>query len=365
MSYVFRRWAQVLKKDGSISMTCKAFNGRVVLEWLHDTVRKIIQEGSYADARMPWVCACLPLVARILCGNVGLCVCAMSVVLVEPSHMCFLWTIWLAHCQISWHTGCTCYCVTFVSLTCVFFLSFFLSFVLSFLPFCLSFFLSSFFLYIYFFLSCFLSFFFLSFFLSFFLYFFLSFFLSFFIYFFLYVFFLSFCFSFVLSYLFYSLSNRLFASYSRVFSLMVVRRLKIHLSAHGPEEWNGSFFWHHGEKQTISVPRAALCSLKIRCAMQIPTFKKNKMVQQPCANAHILYIPLSIFVLRPQEPTASSSPSWCWTSLHQCPSQIDQFVMSATSASIYSIKLVEAWFQWASRIPSLLIFASPFPRSSC
>ena len=195
----------------------------------------------------------------------------------------------------------------------------------------------------------------------------ISFFLfSFFLYLFLSLCFLSFFLFFFRSFLsIFSLSNRLFASYSRVFSLMVVRRLKIHLSAHGPEEWNGSFFWHHGEKQTISVPRAALCTLKIRCAMQIPTFKKNKMVQQPCANAHILYIPLSIFVLRPQEPTASSSPSWCWTSLHQCPSQIDQFVMSATSASIYSIKLVEAWFQWASRIPSLLIFASPFPRSSC
>ena len=135
-------------------------------------------------------CHWLHVFSVVMLGCV--CVCAMSVVLVEPSHMCFLWTIWLAHCQVSWHTGCTCYCVTFVSLTCVFFLSFFLSFVLCFLPFCLSFFLSSFFLYIYFFLSCFLSFFLLSFFLSFFFFVFLSFFFSFFLYLFLSLCFLSF-----------------------------------------------------------------------------------------------------------------------------------------------------------------------------
>ena len=217
-------------------------------------------------------CHWLHVFSVVMLGCV--CVCAMSVVLVEPSHMCFLWTIWLAHCQISWHTGCTCYCVTFVSLACVFFLSFFLSFFPSFLSFFLSFFLLSFFIFLSFFLAFFLSFFFLSFFLSFFLYFFLSFF---FLSLFLSLCFLSFFLFFFRSFLsIFSLSNRLFASYSRVFSLMVVRRLKIHLSAHGPEEWNGSFFWHHGEKQTISVPRAALCSLKIRCAMQIPTFKKKQ-----------------------------------------------------------------------------------------
>ena len=189
-----------------------------------------------------------------------------------------------------------------------------------------SFFLSFFFLSLYFFLSFLLSFFLSSFFLSFFLFFCISFFLfsffflSFFIYFFLYVFFLSFCFSVVLSYLFFSLSNRLFASYSRVFSLMVVRRLKIHLSAHGPEEWNGSFFWHHGEKQTISVPRAALCSLKIRCAMQIPTFKKktkwfNNRARMP--TYYTYHYPFLFCVLRsPQQAQALHDAGQAYINAH-------------------------------------------------
>lgn len=59
---------QVVKKDGSLLMTAKAFNGRCILEWLHHVLTLIRAQGNYSDPRIPLACLCLTLAAlRVLC----------------------------------------------------------------------------------------------------------------------------------------------------------------------------------------------------------------------------------------------------------------------------------------------------------
>ena len=47
-----------MKKDGELMMTAKAYNGRVVLEWLHDALRRA--QGSVSDCRFPLVLLLMP-----------------------------------------------------------------------------------------------------------------------------------------------------------------------------------------------------------------------------------------------------------------------------------------------------------------
>lgn len=56
------RWAstEVVKKTGDIMMTCKAFNGRVVTEWLNDVLSK--NHHSSNDVRMGCAYICVKLV---------------------------------------------------------------------------------------------------------------------------------------------------------------------------------------------------------------------------------------------------------------------------------------------------------------
>lgn len=78
--------------------------------------------------------------------------------------------------------------------------------------------------------------------------------------------------------------SKICANHSEFIYLLVeYRGLKIHVSPHGPEEWNGSFFWHYGEKQTIFVPRAALHTFKFRCTVQIDFYQISM-----CADTWIL-----------------------------------------------------------------------------
>ncbi|CAL1164269.1 unnamed protein product [Cladocopium goreaui] len=44
---------EVVKKDGSLMMTAKAYNGRCILEWLHDAMGGAIANRSFSDERTP------------------------------------------------------------------------------------------------------------------------------------------------------------------------------------------------------------------------------------------------------------------------------------------------------------------------
>ena len=52
-------WPKVVKKDGELLMTCKAYNGRVVTEWLSDALRRCHMDAS--DPRMPCAYLCVIL----------------------------------------------------------------------------------------------------------------------------------------------------------------------------------------------------------------------------------------------------------------------------------------------------------------
>ncbi|CAK9060971.1 unnamed protein product [Durusdinium trenchii] len=49
----------VVKKDGQLLMTGKAYNNRVIAEWLHDVVQRA--RGSSTDPRMPLAYLCMIL----------------------------------------------------------------------------------------------------------------------------------------------------------------------------------------------------------------------------------------------------------------------------------------------------------------
>ena len=57
--------SKVLKKDGQIRMTCKAYNGRCVLEWLAFCLRAATRHhDNDADERLPVAAVCMTLVRR-------------------------------------------------------------------------------------------------------------------------------------------------------------------------------------------------------------------------------------------------------------------------------------------------------------
>ena len=55
--------SEVIKKDGKTKMTCKAFNGRVITEWLASCLRSAAEGHCCrnADERIPLAAACMPL----------------------------------------------------------------------------------------------------------------------------------------------------------------------------------------------------------------------------------------------------------------------------------------------------------------
>lgn len=59
--FLFSWWSpdQVVKKDGSLLMTAKAYNGRCILEWLHDALLRLRSSGTFSDERVPLACMCL------------------------------------------------------------------------------------------------------------------------------------------------------------------------------------------------------------------------------------------------------------------------------------------------------------------
>ena len=59
--FLFSWWNpdQVVKKDGSLLMTAKAYNGRCILEWLHDALLRSRSSGTFSDERVPLACMCL------------------------------------------------------------------------------------------------------------------------------------------------------------------------------------------------------------------------------------------------------------------------------------------------------------------
>lgn len=58
-SAVYAILAEVVKKDGQLLMTGKAYNNRVIAEWLHDVVRRVRRNS--ADPRMPVAYVCMML----------------------------------------------------------------------------------------------------------------------------------------------------------------------------------------------------------------------------------------------------------------------------------------------------------------
>ena len=51
----------MVKKDGQLLMTGKAYNNRVIAEWLHDAVKRA--RGSSTDPRMPLTYLCMILLS--------------------------------------------------------------------------------------------------------------------------------------------------------------------------------------------------------------------------------------------------------------------------------------------------------------
>ena len=45
--------AKVLKKSGDILLAAKAYNNRIILEWLANCLRTSLDAGAYADPRLP------------------------------------------------------------------------------------------------------------------------------------------------------------------------------------------------------------------------------------------------------------------------------------------------------------------------
>ena len=62
---------KVLKKDGQIRMTCKAYNGRCVLEWLASCLCCAVRNpNNNTDERLPVASVCMTLV-RIYISIIG------------------------------------------------------------------------------------------------------------------------------------------------------------------------------------------------------------------------------------------------------------------------------------------------------
>lgn len=51
----------IIKKKHGHYMTAKAYNGRVILEWLSDVTREAVQEGRLQDPRLPLLAVAMKL----------------------------------------------------------------------------------------------------------------------------------------------------------------------------------------------------------------------------------------------------------------------------------------------------------------
>ncbi|CAE7274851.1 unnamed protein product, partial [Symbiodinium sp. CCMP2456] len=51
----------IIKKQHGHYMTAKAYNGRVILEWLSDVTREVVQEGRLQDPRLPLLAVAMKL----------------------------------------------------------------------------------------------------------------------------------------------------------------------------------------------------------------------------------------------------------------------------------------------------------------
>ena len=56
--------AKLYQRNGDIQLVCKAYNGRVVLQWLSETISRVAQQegASDIDDRIQPVALCLSLV---------------------------------------------------------------------------------------------------------------------------------------------------------------------------------------------------------------------------------------------------------------------------------------------------------------
>lgn len=61
--FVLNQLIEVLKKDGHILLTAKAFNGRVVLEWVSRCMPNLAHQ-RYDDHRLALLASCAPLVVN-------------------------------------------------------------------------------------------------------------------------------------------------------------------------------------------------------------------------------------------------------------------------------------------------------------
>ena len=63
MFFTYRRRlrlrSEVVKKDGEISMTCKAWNGRMVTEWLAEELGRVAPHAAGTDLRFPAARLCM------------------------------------------------------------------------------------------------------------------------------------------------------------------------------------------------------------------------------------------------------------------------------------------------------------------
>ena len=46
-------WTQVVKKNGDVLLTAKAYNNRIILEWLACRLRDKMTMGHWNDERLP------------------------------------------------------------------------------------------------------------------------------------------------------------------------------------------------------------------------------------------------------------------------------------------------------------------------
>ena len=51
----------IIKKVHGHYMTAKAYNGRVILEWLSDVMREVVEEGRLQDPRLPLLAVAMKL----------------------------------------------------------------------------------------------------------------------------------------------------------------------------------------------------------------------------------------------------------------------------------------------------------------
>ena len=61
---MIRMWtAKLYQRNGDVKLVCKAYNGRVILQWLAETVTQVAQQNdAQMDDRTPLVAVCMSLI---------------------------------------------------------------------------------------------------------------------------------------------------------------------------------------------------------------------------------------------------------------------------------------------------------------